>query len=120
MARPNGNPFEELPADLEESFRDFWTKNADRMSVLYSGTGALKTDFTRTGKRTFTGSLEDGKRAVMRYVINNLEDTYNQNSLDFLLGKIKVNQLEETGIKGKSLAFAFLFVKNLFLYFLIK
>lgn len=80
------------------------------MSELYSGTGALKTDFTRTGKRTFAGSLEDGKRALLRYVINNFEDTYHQNSLDLLLGKINSSQLQETGIKGKSLAFNFAFV----------
>lgn len=108
--RPNGNPFEELPGDLENHFREMWTKNADKMSELYSGTGALKTDFTRTGKRTFAGSLEDGKRALLRYVINNFEDTYHQNSLDLLLGKINSSQLEETGIKGKSLAFNFAFV----------
>lgn len=46
-----------LPNDLERIFRDFWTKNADVMSYLYSGTGALKTDFTRTGKRTTMGAL---------------------------------------------------------------
>jgi hypothetical protein len=90
-----------------------WTKNADKMSELYSGTGALKTDFTRTGKRTFAGSLEDGKRALLRYVINNFEDTYHQNSLDLLLGKINSSQLQETGIKGKSLAFNFAFVITL-------
>lgn len=111
--RPNGNPFEELPGDLEECFRDFWTKNADRMSRLYSGTGALKTDFTRTGKRTFAGKLEDGRRALHRYVLNNFEDTYHQNSLDFLLGKISTTQLQENGVKGKALAFTFLFVSPL-------
>lgn len=88
-----------------------WTKNADKMSELYSGTGALKTDFTRTGKRTFAGSLEDGKRALLRYVINNFEDTYHQNSLDLLLGKISSSDLKETGIKGKSLAFNFAIVR---------
>lgn len=108
--RPNGSPFEELPGDLEETFRDFWTKNADRMSHLYSGTGALKTDFTRTGKRTFAGKLEDGRRALHRYVLNNFEDTYHQNSLDFLLGKTDAKQLAKTGIKGKSLAMTFFFV----------
>ena len=72
------------------------------MSVLYSGTGALKTDFTRTGKRSFAGKLEDGKRSLMRYVLNNFEDTYNQNSLDFLLGKIEWNNLANgNGVEGK-------------------
>jgi hypothetical protein len=34
------------------SYQGIWADNADRMSLLYSGTGALKTDYTRTGKRT--------------------------------------------------------------------
>ncbi len=61
--------------------------------MLYSGTGALKVDFTRTGKRSKAGEIEDGKRAVSRYFINNFYDTYNQNALDLVLGKIKHHEL---------------------------
>lgn len=61
--------------------------------MLYSGTGALKVDFTRTGTRTHKGALEDGQKAVTRYFINNFYDTYNQNSLDLILGKIKFHDL---------------------------
>lgn len=72
-------------------------------SMLYSGTGALKTDFTRTGKRTKAGALEDGKRAIKRYVLNNFMDTYNQNSLDFILGKVSWEQLsDDFSINGKN------------------
>jgi phosphatidylinositol 4-phosphatase len=91
--KPNGDPFEELPRELEETFREFWTDNANKVSLLYSGTGALKVDFTRTGKRTKAGELEDGKRAVSRYFINNFYDVYNQNALDLVLGKIKHHDL---------------------------
>ena len=34
------------------AYKGIWADNADRMSLLYSGTGALKTDYTRTGKRS--------------------------------------------------------------------
>ena len=61
--------------------------------MLYSGTGALKVDFTRTGKRTQAGALDDGKKAVTRYLINNFYDTYNQNALDLVLGKAKFTDL---------------------------
>lgn len=88
IQRPNGDPFEEMPKDLEEAFREFWTDNADRLSFLYTGTGALKTDFTRYGKRSFAGSIEDGRRSVIRYVLNTFYDTNNQNALDLTLGKI--------------------------------
>ena len=44
------------------------------MSTLYAGTPALKTDFTRTGKRSIVGMLHDGKNSVKRYVLNNFID----------------------------------------------
>jgi hypothetical protein len=34
-------------AEFESVFKAMWADNADVMSILYSGTGALKTDFTR-------------------------------------------------------------------------
>lgn len=51
-----------------------WTDHANFISIAYSGTGALKTDFTRTGKRTRQGLLEDGWNSVMRYLKNNFFD----------------------------------------------
>jgi hypothetical protein len=56
--------------------------------MLYSGTPALKTDFTRTGKRTKAGSIQDGKNSVHRYYINNFTDGYHVDCLDLLVGKI--------------------------------
>ena len=61
--------------------------------MLYAGTGALKVDFTRNGKRSKAGEIEDGKRSVSRYFINNFYDSYNQNALDMVLGKIKHHEL---------------------------
>lgn len=51
-----------------------WTDHANFISLAYSGTGALKTDFTRTGKRTRKGLFEDGYNSVMRYLKNNFLD----------------------------------------------
>lgn len=86
------------------------------MSLLYSGTGALKTDFTLTGKRTTQGALEDGKRAIMRYYINNVNDTYNQNSLDFLLGNVTLEQTEaDVSNQAMSIPMTLLIVIILFL-----
>eukprot|EP01016_Furgasonia_blochmanni_P005984 TRINITY_DN12372_c0_g1_i2.p2 TRINITY_DN12372_c0_g1~~TRINITY_DN12372_c0_g1_i2.p2 ORF type:complete len:147 (+),score=13.62 TRINITY_DN12372_c0_g1_i2:65-505(+) len=55
---------------------------------LYTGTGALKTDFTRTGKRTRKGALQDGRNSVMRYILNNFYDGYKQNCVDLCTGKL--------------------------------
>ncbi|KAI5309725.1 hypothetical protein KEM55_002554, partial [Ascosphaera atra] len=46
-------------------FRNVWADNADAVSKTYSGTGALKTDFTRTGQRTkVRGPLMDGVNSI--------------------------------------------------------
>jgi hypothetical protein len=62
--QPRGDPFEKFQGPLEDAFRAAWTDNADTISILYTGTPALKTDFTRTGKRTFKGAINDGINAV--------------------------------------------------------
>jgi len=87
-------PFEKLPEPLEVLFREIWTKNADALSMMYTGTGALKTDFTRTGKRTRQGALQDGRNSIVRYVKGNFYDGYNQNCIDLVLGKYKPKNQE--------------------------
>lgn len=57
-----------------------WADHADVISIQYSGTGALKTDFTRTGKRTYNGMLRDLKNSLQRYYKNNLRDGIRQAS----------------------------------------
>jgi hypothetical protein len=48
-----------------------WSEHADLISKAYAGSGALKTDFTRTGKRTRQGAFDDFKKSVFRYLRNN-------------------------------------------------
>jgi len=87
-------PFEKFADPLEELFREIWTKNADALSMLYTGTGALKTDFTRTGKRSKQGALNDGRNSIVRYIKGNFYDGYNQNCIDLALGKYKPKEKE--------------------------
>lgn len=82
--RMKRSPFEKFPADLEDKFRNSWSNNADSMSYLYTGTPALKTDFTRTGKRTYKGALDDGINSVTRYYINNFTDGFYVDCFDLL------------------------------------
>lgn len=82
------SPFETFPAALEKEFREGWTDNADVMSYLYTGTPALKTDFTRTGKRTYKGAINDGINAVSRYYLNNFTDGHYHDCLDVCLQKL--------------------------------
>ncbi|KAJ3196723.1 Phosphoinositide phosphatase sac1 [Irineochytrium annulatum] len=66
---------------LEKTFKTMWADNADAVSMQYSGTGALKTDFTRTGKRTTEGIVNDFLNSAMRYLKNNYYDGSRQVSL---------------------------------------
>lgn len=77
-------------ADDDEAFRalfrNVWADNADVVSKSYSGTGALKTDFTRTGERTRAGKAQDFKNSLTRYVKNNFGDGPRQDGFDLFLG----------------------------------
>ena len=72
--------------DFAHLFRNVWADNADVVSKSYSGTGALKTDFTRTGERTRAGMLQDLNNSITRYVRNNFLDGPRQDGFDVFLG----------------------------------
>lgn len=75
---------------FEIMFKNVWADNADVISTQYSGTGALKTDFTRMGKRTRQGLLKDGFNSAVRYIKNNFMDGERQDSIDLFLGNYQV------------------------------
>jgi len=55
--------------------------------TLVAGTGALKSGFTRTGKRTVGGMLDDGYKSVARYYLNNFQDGKKQDAVDLVTGE---------------------------------
>lgn len=87
---------------FEHLFRNVWADNADVVSKTYSGTGALKTDFTRTGNRTRAGMLQDLSNSCTRYVRNNFADGPRQDAFDLFLGHYS----PDTGGIGSSQQFA--------------
>jgi hypothetical protein len=91
-----GETFTSNP-EFEVLFRKLWADNADVVSKSYSGTGALKTDFTRTGKRTTAGALQDLQNSITRYAKNNFTDGPKQDGFDLFLG---------TYVPGANQAFA--------------
>lgn len=72
-----GGPFSDADRPLTSPL-PVWADHADTISIPYSGTGALKTDFTRLGTRTKVGVLNDGKNSVMRWIKNNFFDGQKQ------------------------------------------
>jgi hypothetical protein len=73
---------------LWSAHRTLWADNGDALSKTYSGTGALNTSATRTGKKTFAGLLSDATKSVSRAYITNFSDKGKQTSIDMLLGML--------------------------------
>ncbi|QKX62753.1 uncharacterized protein TRUGW13939_09916 [Talaromyces rugulosus] len=87
--------------EFENLFRNMWADNADVVSKAYSGTGALKTDFTRTGERTRAGMVQDLSNSLTRYVRNNFMDGPRQDGFDLFLG----NYLPQNSALGSLLLY---------------
>uniref|UniRef100_A0A669DL12 SAC1 like phosphatidylinositide phosphatase b n=1 Tax=Oreochromis niloticus TaxID=8128 RepID=A0A669DL12_ORENI len=86
----------EEQTDFEKMYKNAWADNADACAKQYAGTGALKTDFTRTGKRTHWGLLMDGWNSMIRYYKNNFSDGFRQDSIDLFLGNYVVDEADWT------------------------
>lgn len=89
------NPLSLPWIDGEHAHRMLWADNADTISRLYAGTPALKGDFTRTGKRTRKGALDDGMNSLQRYYLNNFLDADRQEGIDLLTCHETFNHLDE-------------------------
>ncbi|XP_065363611.1 phosphatidylinositol-3-phosphatase SAC1 [Calliphora vicina] len=85
-----GQKVESASPQFDLIFKGVWADNADMISLQYSGTGALKTDFTRTGKRTTAGLVQDGVNSMTRYYLNNFADGFRQDGIDLFLGRYTV------------------------------
>ncbi|XP_033754247.1 phosphatidylinositide phosphatase SAC1-like [Pecten maximus] len=79
---------------FKTKYNNIWADNADCISKQYAGTGALKTDFTRLGKRTMMGLMMDGWNSLIRYFKNNFSDGFRQDSIDLILGNYVVEENE--------------------------
>ena len=77
---------------FETKFKNIWADNGDHISLAYSGTGAMKSDFVRTGKRSPLGALNDGLLTTRRLFINNFRDGYNQDCHDYFLGNLNAKK----------------------------
>ncbi|KAF7320035.1 SAC domain-containing protein [Mycena kentingensis (nom. inval.)] len=71
---------------VAQDFREMWADHADAIAQAYGGSGALKSDFTRTSKRTRKGLLDDGIKSSLRYIKNNFFDGARQDGFDLIAG----------------------------------
>lgn len=70
--------------DFDNKLKNIWADHGDEISCQYAGTGALKSQFTRTGRRDIWGLLDDGQKSAVRYYLNNFFDGDKQDALDLV------------------------------------
>ncbi|CAG9460984.1 unnamed protein product [Pedinophyceae sp. YPF-701] len=75
---------------LYRKLRCLWADHGDAISTQYAGTGALKSGFVRTGKRTLMGFADDGYKSLKRYYLNNFADGTKQDALDLFSGRFRL------------------------------
>ncbi|ODV85565.1 hypothetical protein CANARDRAFT_176012 [[Candida] arabinofermentans NRRL YB-2248] len=75
------------PFDLKNKHSSLWADHGDQISQIYTGTNALKSSFSRSGKMGFAGALSDATKSISRIYINNFVDKGKQVVTDTLLGK---------------------------------
>ncbi|KAI8894882.1 SacI homology domain-containing protein [Globomyces pollinis-pini] len=72
-------------ASLLAAFNNLWADNGDWLSRIYAGTGALKSSYTRNGKSTVFGLLNDAAKSVNRFYVSNFQDKSRQEAIDMLM-----------------------------------
>ncbi|EUB64188.1 Phosphatidylinositide phosphatase SAC2 [Echinococcus granulosus] len=78
-------PEVDLPVEFSRSVQSIWADNGDALSRHYTGTAAMKGDYTRTGFRTVNGLMKDGVSSMSRYY-QRFGEIKRQAAIDFLLG----------------------------------
>ena len=80
-------------ADLfQAKLKEMWADNGDSLSLLYTGSGALNSEYARTGKRTIAGLIDDVMRSMNRMYNNAFLDEAKQDLIDNLVGRTTVAQ----------------------------
>eukprot|EP00834_Sanchytrium_tribonematis_P005175 NODE_297_length_10490_cov_1.102974.p2 type:complete len:710 gc:universal NODE_297_length_10490_cov_1.102974:6239-4110(-) len=74
-----------LQPHVLQSFSELFANHGDVLSIVYTGTGAVKSSFTRHGKMTWAGVLDDGFKSINRYVNSKLTDVKKQYIIEWLI-----------------------------------
>lgn len=92
---PQVNPLDQLSDSSSSNEKkiamihnSLWADNGDQISQIYTGTNALKSSFSRSGKMTLGLFLSDATKSVTRMYQNNFVDSKKQVTIDTLLGRI--------------------------------
>lgn len=85
---------------LEQAFKTLWADHGDGVSRQYAGTGALKSGFTRTGRRGLGGLADDGFKSLARYYLNNFRDGEKQDAVDYVTGAFRPDKDKRSPFAG--------------------
>lgn len=101
-----------------------WADNGDQISQIYTGTNALKSSFSRSGKMTLGLFLSDATKSVTRMYQNNFVDKSKQITIDTLLGRIPgqtpvilfdpINESVELSLKQQESKFTHESIRSIF------
>ncbi|EGV62076.1 Inositol-1,4,5-trisphosphate 5-phosphatase 1 [Yamadazyma tenuis] len=80
-------------SDILSKYNSLWADNGDAISQIYTGTNALKSSFSRSGKMNFAGALSDVTKSVSRMYQNTFVDSKKQSTMDLLLGYDSKNSM---------------------------
>lgn len=105
--------------EVDRRFRVAWADHGDEISRQYAGTGAMKSSFTRTGKRDIWGLLDDGVKSVTRYYLNNFRDGEKQDALELVAGAVELRAGRPVRFQAQSSPFLPLAAVLLAIYFAI-
>lgn len=88
LSDSHGNSYRDTTSyeSLNTRHNTLWADNGDAISQIYTGTNALKSSFTRSGKMNFAGALSDVTKSVSRMYQNTFVDSKKQSTMDLLLG----------------------------------
>ena len=116
------NVFQKFDGNFESIFKIIWADHGDGISLPYSGTGAMKSDFVRTGKRTVEGNLQDGLISLTRFYINNFRDGYFQDCNDYFIGLLnpKVDRFKNHSLLKVQILLFIAFCLNFYVYSAVK
>ena len=112
------NVFQKFDGNFESAFKIIWADHGDGISLPYSGTGAMKSDFVRTGKRTIEGNIQDGIISLTRFYINNFRDGYFQDCNDYFLGLLnpKIDKFKNHSLLGVKIMLFIAFILSMYVY----
>ena len=67
---------------LLRELASIWADNGDILSIIYAGTKALKTSFTRTGRMGIFAIVDDMTKSAKRAIVHNFKDKDKQKAID--------------------------------------